>query len=155
MNDERIQVNIKGVVPTPAGSGVFLQGETKIMSIFVDPMATRALTLALEGEVPPRPLTHDLMISILGGLGVQVKEVFIHAVEDETFYARLQLEQISELGTNLLEVDARPSDGMTLAAHLDVPITVARPVWDQVEDMTWAFSQIQSTDGPDAESTES
>jgi len=142
--DDRIPATIKGVVPTPGGSGVFLEGEGKVISIFVDPMATRALSLALEGEAAPRPLTHDLMISILGGLGIQLIEVFIHDFQDETFYARLTLEQRSELGRNVLEVDARPSDGMVLAVHLDVPITVGRAVWEEADDMSWALNQVQS-----------
>jgi bifunctional DNase/RNase len=144
MNEDRIQVILKGVVPTPGGAGIFLSADGKTMSIFVDPMATRALSLALEGEATPRPLTHDLLISIVGGLGVQLKEVFIHDFQEETYFARLTLEQENELGKNLLEIDARPSDGIILAMHLNVPITVAREVWEKTEDMSWALDQIQS-----------
>lgn len=151
MDSDRLQVRMKGVVPTPGGSGVFLQAEEKTMSIFVDPMATRALSLALEGEATPRPLTHDLMVSILGGLGVELKEVFIHDFREETYFARLILEQNNELGKNLLEVDARPSDGMVLAAHLDKPVTVSRKVWEETEDMTWALQQIQPGEDDDAD----
>jgi bifunctional DNase/RNase len=154
MSDERIRVSIKGLVPTPGGSGVFLHADDKTISIFVDPMATRALSLALEGEAAPRPLTHDLMISLMGGLGVRLQEVYIHDVRDETYYARLLLEQENELGKNLLEIDARPSDGMILAAHLDVPITVASTVWEKAEDMTWALKQLQSPEDSDPESPE-
>jgi len=142
MSDDRIHVKIKGVVPTPGGSGVFLESGEKTMSIFVDPMATRALSLALEGEMAPRPLTHDLLISVLGGLGVQLLEVYIHDFQDETYFARLRMKQENELGRNLLEIDARPSDGMILATQLDVPITVAKQVWDQTEDMSWALQQM-------------
>jgi len=152
MKDDRVQVSIKGVVPTPGGSGVFLQAEEKTISIFVDPMATRALSLALEGEAAPRPLTHDLMISVFGGLGVQMKEVNIHLVQDETYFARLTLQQKNELGTNILEIDARPSDGIILAVHLDAPITVSRTVWDSAEDMTWALQQIQPPEEDDPSS---
>lgn len=154
MNQERVRVQIRGLVPTPGGAGVFLQAGDKTMSIFIDPIAARALSLAIEGEVAPRPLTHDLMISILGGLGVHVKEVFIHEFRDETYFARLLLEQENELGKNLLEIDARPSDGMVLATQMEVPITVSRQVWDEAEDMTWTLQQLQTPDEPESPSDE-
>jgi len=154
MNDDRLQVSLKHVVPTPGGSGIFLQADGKTMSIFVDAMATRALSLAIEGEEAPRPLTHDLLLSVLGGLGVQLKEVFIHDFQEETYFARLLLEQENELGKNILEIDARPSDGMILAVQLHAPITVATSVWEATEDMTWALDQIKSSEEFDPPSNE-
>ena len=144
MSTEAVPVTILRVIPTPTGSGVFLTAEGKIVSIFIDPMATRALHLALSGESTPRPLTHELMVSVFGGLGVRLLGVHIYGYEDETFFARLMLEQENELGKNLVEVDARPSDGMVLATQLDVPITVDRGVWEQSEDMSWAIEKFSS-----------
>lgn len=146
MSDDRIQVEIQGIVPTPGGSGIFLTAEGKTMSIFVDPMATRALSLAMDGDAAPRPLTHNLMISVLGGLGVELKEVYIHDFREETYYARLILEQENELGKSVLEVDARPSDGIILATHLSAPVNVSREVWDQAEDMSWALNPSDRSD---------
>lgn len=148
MSTDPVPVSIHRVIPTPTGSGVFLSAEEKVISIFIDPMATRALNLALSGESTPRPLTHELMVSTFGGLGIKLLGVHIHAFEDETFFARLTLEQENELGKNLVEVDARPSDGMVLATHLGAPITVARSIWDQTEDMSWALEKFS----PDEES---
>ncbi len=144
MASTAVSVSISRVIPTPTGAGVFLAAEGKVIAIFVDPMATRALHFAMSGESTPRPLTHELMITVMGGLGVRLLGVHIYGFEDETFFARLHLEQENELGKNLVEVDARPSDGMVLATHLDAPITVARDVWDQTEDMSWAMEKFSS-----------
>lgn len=144
MNQEWVQVTLKGILPTPGGSGVFLEHGDKAITIFIDPMVSHALTLAMQEESSPRPLTHELMTSVLEGLGVRLDRVEIHEVKDETFFARLHLIQENELGKNLLEVDARPSDGMVLAVQTGAPVLVAREVWDAAENMKWAMEQLRS-----------
>jgi len=144
MSEEPVQVDIKGLLPTPGGAGVFLSDGTKAMTIFIDPMVSRALGMTLQGEEAPRPLTHDLLVSVFSGLGVSLRHVVINACEEETYFARLHLEQENELGKSLVEVDARPSDCLVLAAKLAVPVFVAREVWDAAEDMTWAIDQLES-----------
>ncbi len=137
-----VEVAIKGLVPTPAGAAVFLASGEKVMSVFIDTMVSNALKMNLEGETAPRPLTHDLMLSVLEGLGVELKRVVIHDVEDEVYYARLHLEQSNEIGRSVMEVDSRPSDGLVLASKLGVPVFIKREVWDQAEDMRWALDQM-------------
>lgn len=133
LSSEWVLVRIKGLLPTPGGAGIFLEAEDKIISIFIDPMVGRALSLGIAGEQAPRPLTHDLMLSVFAGLGIQVKQVRIPHCEDGTYYAVLCLEQENELGKSVVEVDARPSDCLVLAARCSAPVYVARSVWDAEE----------------------
>lgn len=140
--NDSIEVVVKGLLPTPTGAGVFLAGEEKAITIFIDDTVARALKMALAGDAPPRPVTHDLMGSVLEGLGVSVSRLDICDVREEVYYARLHLEQENELGKNVLEVDARPSDGLVLAARWGTPVFVARHVWDQADDMRWALDQL-------------
>ena len=137
-----IEADIKGLLPTPGGAGVFLEGEGKVITIFIDAMVSRSLKMILKGEVPPRPLTHDLMLSVLDGLGVSLLRVVIHDLQEEVYLARLVLEQENELGKSVLEVDSRPSDGLVLAAKWGAPVYLARHVWQASDDMRWAMEQM-------------
>ena len=65
-------------------------------------------------------------------------------MRDDTFFARLYLKQESELGTNLIEIDARPSDSIAIAIQQKCEIYVHRKVWEQTEDMSWALKQATS-----------
>ena len=136
-----IPVTIKALVPTPQGVGVFLTDGAKTIAIFIDHFVATALTLFAKGIKPPRPLTHDLIVSILAGFGARVQKVVINDLKDDTFFARLYLLQESEHGRNLVEIDARPSDSMALAIQQRCPIYVAQEVWARAGDMTWALEQ--------------
>lgn len=136
MSDE-LPVEVRGLVPTPTGCGVFLGHGAKAIAIFVDHGVAAAMTMALHKIRSSRPLTHDLLSSILAGLGVTLQKVVVNDLRDETFFARLFLRQDSESGHNLVEIDSRPSDAITLALQHGSPIFVSRQVWDRAEDMTW------------------
>jgi hypothetical protein len=138
-----IPVTIRALVPTPQGVGVFLtDGEKqKTIAIFIDPYVAAALTMFAKGLKAPRPQTHDLIVSILAGLGARVQKVVINDLKDDTFYARLYLLQENEMGRHLVEIDARPSDSMALAIQQRCPIFVAADVWERAGDMSWALDQ--------------
>ncbi len=78
----------------------------------------------------PRPMTHDLMASIVGALGATLERVVVSDLRNNTFYARLVLRQRGS--DDLVEVDARPSDAIALAVHLDAPIFVEESVLHSV-----------------------
>lgn len=150
MADE-LEVEVKGLIPTPTGCGIFLGAEEKVIAIFVDHSVAAAITMFIHGVQKPRPLTHDLIVNLLAGLGAKVQKVVINDVQDETFYARILIYQDNELGKNLVELDARPSDSIALALQQQAPIFVNREVWEQADDMTWALEQAaeQSEAPPD------
>jgi hypothetical protein len=127
-----------------------LSNGDKVIAIFVDHSVAAAITMFMHGIRKPRPLTHDLIGNILAGLGVQLEKVVINDLKDETFFARLYLSQENELGRNVVEVDARPSDSMALAIQQQAPIYVKPVVWGKAEDMTWALEQLGEEGDPPA-----
>ena len=142
-----ILVKVKGLVPTQTGCGVFLGDGTKVIAIFVDHSVAAAITMFLHGVKKPRPLTHDLIANIFAGLGAKVQKVVINDLKDDTFFARLYLLQENELGKNVVEVDARPSDSIAIALQQKCPVYIARSVWDKADDATWALEQAGQESG--------
>ncbi len=78
----------------------------------------------------PRPMTHDLMASLVQSLGAKLERVVISDLRNNTFYAKLALSRRG--GDDPIEVDARPSDAIALAVHLDAPIFVEESVIEAV-----------------------
>ncbi|MBV8781934.1 MAG: bifunctional nuclease family protein [Phycisphaerae bacterium] len=89
-----------------------------------------ALTIhrRLNGETPPRPMTHDLLASVIEHLGVKVTQIEINNLQNGTFFAKIHLQRN---GTTV-EVDSRPSDAIALGVTSNVPIFVADHVLDEV-----------------------
>jgi bifunctional DNase/RNase len=77
---------------------------------------------------PPRPLTHELLYSILQQLGVEIERTEVTKLEESTFYANLVLRR----GEEKFDVDARPSDAIALAVRSSAPIFVHEDVIDEV-----------------------
>jgi bifunctional DNase/RNase len=136
MSDE-LPVSIRNLLPGPGNWGIFLgaEGEAKTIAIFVDPTMAAAMLMALRKVHAPRPLTHDLIARIFTGLGIRALKVVINDLRDGTYFARLYLEQQSDLGRNVVEIDARPSDSIAIAIQQQCPLYVARRVWDEADDM--------------------
>lgn len=143
MQDD-IRVEVKSLIPTPTGSGIFLGNTDKTIAIFVDHSVGAAITMFMHGIKKPRPLTHDLIGNILAGLGTRLEKVVINDLEEETFFARLYLVQENELGKNIVEVDARPSDAVAMAFQQEAPVWVAKHVWSEAADMTELLAQAQA-----------
>ena len=98
--------------------------------------------MAINEEKKDRPLTHDLISSIFQGLEVSLQRVIINDVSDSIYFARIILKMENELGSKIVEIDARPSDSMVLAIQSKKPIFVAQKVIDQVDDMTEILERI-------------
>jgi bifunctional DNase/RNase len=142
MDNQVVPVLIKGVMPTSSGCAVFLGSEDKTFVIYVDQSIGEAIQRAVDGEQAARPLTHDLMLTMLDGLGAEVERVVINHVDEGTFFARLIVSMDNELGHKIVELDARPSDSMVLALASGKPIYVARTVLEAVDDMTEILAKI-------------
>ena len=135
-------MTIKGVMPTSNGCAVFLGTDQKTFVIYMDRLIGGAIQRAANAEPTQRPMTHDLMITLLNGLGATVNRVIINDVKDGTYYARLIVTMENELGKKIVEIDARPSDSIILALNSKKPLYVAKSVLDQVEDMTEILEKI-------------
>lgn len=142
MEKNVVPVLVKGVMPTSNGCAVFLGNDEKTFVIYVDTGIGEAIQRAVSGEHTERPMTHNLMLTILDGLGTEVERVIINNVEQGTFYARLILSMENELGHKIVEIDARPSDSIVLALASGKPLYVARSVFDTVDDMTEILARI-------------
>ena len=125
---ERIQVDILGLSTSPSAGGAYalilkeVNGSRRL-PIIIGAFEAQSIALEMEGIKPPRPLTHDLMKSIMESLGSGLTDVFINDLRDGTFYARLTIDS--------QEVDSRPSDAIALAVRYGAPIFVANKVMDE------------------------
>jgi bifunctional DNase/RNase len=142
MDNQVVPVLVKGVMPTSSGCAVFLGTEEKTFVIYVDPGIGEAIQRAVDGEQPSRPMTHDLMLTMLDGLDAEVERIVINHVDKGTFFARIIISMENELGHKIIELDARPSDSMVLALASGKPIYVAQTVIDEVDDMTEILAKI-------------
>ena len=137
-----LPIQIKTLIPTTNGSAVFLKQAKKIFVLYVDKENGENIQKALNEEQPERPLSHNLMVNILDGLGAEVERVIINDVHKGTYFARLILSMENEIGHKIIELDARPSDSITLALLSKKPIYIDRDVLDSVEDMSELLDKI-------------
>jgi bifunctional DNase/RNase len=86
-----------------------------------------AIDRGLKGINTPRPLTHDLLASIIESLGAKVEKIVINDLRNHTFYAKIHI----SLNGRKVEVDSRPSDAIALSTALNAPIFVAEHVFER------------------------
>lgn len=99
----------------------------RFLPIWIGPFEADAITLQLQGMEAPRPLTHDLLKSVIETLGAEVLHIVINSLERNTYFARIMLDMNGET----MEIDSRPSDAIALAVRVSVPIYIAEEVMDQ------------------------
>ncbi|MBA3945250.1 MAG: bifunctional nuclease family protein [Herpetosiphonaceae bacterium] len=99
----------------------------RYLPIYIDPFLAEAIARSMQGEAPPRPMTHDLLKNIISELGGSVEHVLISQLQEGTYYALLSI----NTRNGRREIDARSSDAIALALRADVPIYVAEAVLDQ------------------------
>jgi bifunctional DNase/RNase len=127
----KIRVDIIGLSSSPSVGGAYalLLKESygsRRLPIIIGSFEAQAIASSLEKITPPRPMTHDLLKSIIDELGASVVEVFIDELVENTFYAKLVLE-IAGVTTS---VDARPSDAIAIAVRTKADIYVNEVVMD-------------------------
>ena len=91
-----------------------------ILPIWVGIYEANAIALEIEKVTTPRPMTHDLIRTLLHGLETGIRKIVVSELRDDTFYAVIWLEKDG----SLISVDSRPSDALALALRLDCPIYV-------------------------------
>jgi len=97
----------------------------RFLPVVIGIAEVNAIKLKLSGVKPPRPLTHDLLVSVIESLGAKLKKVLIDRLQNNTFYAKLYL---ALNGSKEILIDARPSDSVALALRAGVPIYVEEEV---------------------------
>jgi bifunctional DNase/RNase len=98
--------------------------DRRALPIYIGQEQARAIMSALENQKPPRPLTHDLFVNLLEAWNLKLDRVIIHSLQKDTFYAALIIQQ----GEVKKEIDARPSDAISLALRTNTPIWVMEEV---------------------------
>jgi bifunctional DNase/RNase len=91
-----------------------------VLPIWVGIYEANAIALEIEKVTTPRPMTHDLIKSLLMGLETRVHKVVVNELRDDTFYAVIWLEREGQV----ISIDSRPSDALALALRVDCPIYV-------------------------------
>jgi bifunctional DNase/RNase len=123
-----VEMEVVAVQPEPNSNHplVWLKDKTQrfYLPIAIGNFEATAIYMALYDDPPPRPIAYDLLESILDGFDIQVEQILIHALKDETFYAEVILLK----GETRLRLDSRPSDAIALALRLKSPIFVADEV---------------------------
>lgn len=133
MDNDKIQVDILGLSPTPAPGGggyaLILKeiGGERRLPIIIGSFEAQHIALELEGIKPPRPLTHDLIKNVIEQLGFSISYVYINELRDGTFFAKIKM----DVGS-VDEIDSRPSDAIALALKFSVPIYVNEEVMNDV-----------------------
>lgn len=94
------------------------------LPIFISPEQSRTIRAVLEGERTTRPMTHDLIVSMMSAWEMSLQRVVIHALRDNTFYAVMTIGK----GETKKEIDARPSDAISVALRMNAPIWVMEEV---------------------------
>lgn len=123
-NTMEVEMKIRGLMMDPVTNmPIVILKDTNgnaILPIWVGIYEANAIALEIEKVSTPRPMTHDLIKTLLIGLDTCVRKVVVSELKDDTFYALIWLEKDGELIT----VDSRPSDALALALRLDCPIFV-------------------------------
>lgn len=125
----KVQVEILGLSASPSSGGAYalllkeVYGARRL-PIIIGSFEAQSIALEMEGIKPPRPLTHDLLKTVIDNLGATITEIIIDELRDNTFYAKIKI----EVATLSNEIDSRPSDAIALAVRTGTPLYVAEDV---------------------------
>ncbi|MEI7485476.1 MAG: bifunctional nuclease domain-containing protein [Ignavibacteriota bacterium] len=132
-NKELIKVEIAGIpVSSSVSGGGFalllkeVEGERRL-PIIIGHFEAQAIAFEIEGLKPPRPLTHELLKTILESLNYGIDSVVINELRDSTFFAKIKLDS-----DEIDDIDARPSDAIAMALKFKAPIFVSKDVMDEI-----------------------
>ena len=99
----------------------------RYLPIWIGPAEADAIAVKLQGVTVPRPLTHDLLRSVIDTLGATVSSIIVNDLKNDTFYAKV----ILDVDGGQMEIDSRPSDALALAVRAEVPIYADESVLDK------------------------
>lgn len=119
-----VEMKIRGLMMDPVTNMPIVilkdSASNNVLPIWVGIYEANAIALEIEKVSTPRPMTHDLIKTLLLGMDAGIQKVVVNELRDDTFFAVIWLERNGEIIT----VDSRPSDALALALRLDCPIYV-------------------------------
>jgi len=99
----------------------------RYLPIWIGPAEADAIAVKLQGVTVPRPLTHDLLYSVIDTLGATINSIIVSDLKNDTFFAKI----ILDIGEERTEIDSRPSDALALAVRKEAPIYAEESVLDK------------------------
>ena len=145
--DVEVEVSRIAVDPDSHAPVVLLEDKTHTVAlpIWVGPAEAQSIAARLAGVEPPRPLTHDLMKTVMDRVGVGLQRVVIRELRDNTYYASIVLLWQGEE----VEIDSRPSDAIAMAVRFGQPIFVNRALLEGqgAVDLPGAGAEALSVEG--------
>jgi bifunctional DNase/RNase len=145
MKQDVVKVDIRGILPANSGCALFVGNDKKVFVINVEPQMGAVIGMFLRDTPKERPLTHDLINRMFQGFGINVERVIITDLKNSTYFARIVLMQQNELAKKIVELDARPSDCLAIAAAHKKPIFVSSNLFEQVEDMSEVLDRMNES----------
>jgi hypothetical protein len=105
------------------------KGGTRVLPIWIGQAEAESIVMHMHDVKPPRPITHDLCARLITQLGGTLQQIQITRVENNTYYAELHIAR----GSEIVRIDARPSDSVAVALRLAVPIFAASALLSEIE----------------------
>jgi bifunctional DNase/RNase len=155
-----VKMSVRALVVDPATNSPVVilarDAENTYLPIWIGVCEANAIAISLENVKVPRPMTHDLIGSLIRDLGFNLDHVLIHSLDDSVFLASIHL---SDSQGEVREVDARPSDAIAIALRAGADVLVDRAVLQRAvvteatkeEAMMAALEQMRPEDMGDYE----
>lgn len=144
-----IEMRVEGITMDPKSNMpvVILKSRkhSKSLPIWIGIFEASAIALKLDGVDSPRPLTHDLLKSIIEKLNAKVSRIYINELKDNTFYAKISIIAAKKK----LNIDCRPSDAIALAVRTNSPIFVNEEIIGNTtnkEDLKFLLESLKRED---------
>lgn len=128
---ELVPITFNKIMQSRSYTVIILGTEAKKFAIYTDPAVGKNIQTHLTEEHKPRPLTHDLINAIFQGFGITPVQIVINDIEDTIYFARIYLEQQIGEQKVILEIDARPSDCITLALLNNIPVFCRKEIFEK------------------------
>lgn len=140
-----VEVRIYSIATSMTESIIFLDETegSRILPIWIGPMEAQAIAIRLSGYPSPRPMTHDLLFSVIKTLGLTLSRVTITDIVENTYYSSLHLTEPG--GGNVRLVDSRPSDAVALAVRFGCPIFINERVFGKTQVLSKPITEDEVT----------
>ncbi|OGR81650.1 MAG: hypothetical protein A2X32_03770 [Elusimicrobia bacterium GWC2_64_44] len=144
-NTGDVEVRIYSIATSLTESIIFLDEieGSRILPIWIGPMEAQAIAIRLSGYPSPRPMTHDLLFSVIKTLGLTLTRVSITDIVENTYYSSLHLAEPG--GANVRLVDSRPSDAVALAVRFGCPIFINEKVFGKTQVLSKPITEDEVT----------
>lgn len=132
MTENKIEMDVMGITYSQIQAGAYAlllkqrDGDLRV-PIVVGTSEAQSIAMRMENVIPPRPLSHDLMVSMFHAFGISLDEVMIYKFSEGVFMSRLKLSTANQN----LELESRTSDAIALALRTNAPIYTTREVLDK------------------------